>query len=634
MAFWLDFIAVIAITIVTLLGVALATIWAIQVVQSLVIPVDTLTEAAQLIVDDALLEQPLLETDDQFGLIAKALNILMARLHTTTETIEDQVRERTKALETGVAISRQITAILDVDKLLFYVVNRIQTDFMLYHTHIYLLEDDKKTLSMVQNSVEAWCPLKKAGDYITVGQGIIGIAAQEQKQFLCNDTQQLNGFEPHPLMPDTRTKLVIPLLKADQLLGVIDIQAREINRFSNDDVSLMQSISDQIAVAIDNLRLLAQTQTALKEVEYLNRQLTNENWQQFSDEETIPAYRFVQGDIVQTEPEALETWTPLLQQSIAQRGVVQHKKLIDYNDTDSTITVPLILRGAVIGAMGIKRKKSPNWANEELAAVEAVTNQISLALENSRLSTEQEKTIVKLQELDRLKSEFLTSMSHELRTPLNAILGFADILLQGIDGELTEYAQNDIQLIYNSGQHLLTLINDILDISKIEAGMMEIVPEIVEVIPLINEVVAASGSLVRDKAVKIVKDVPDKVPNIYADNIRFKQILLNLVSNASKFTSKGSITVQVRVPDSEAMRFTIIDTGIGIPKDKQIAIFERFKQADMTTTKEFGGTGLGLAICRQLVEMHGGEIGLHSEVGVGSQFYFTIPIAQSIRPNN
>ncbi|MDM8527552.1 ATP-binding protein [Anaerolineales bacterium HSG24] len=635
-AFWLDFTTTIVIAIITLLGLGLVASWAIQVVQSLVAPVDNLVEAAKLIVDGALPESSLLETDDEFGSVARALNILTTRLHTTTETIEERVRERTHTLGTGAVISRQITAILDVDKLLSYVVNQIQTDFALYHTHIYLLENDRETLSMVQNSVEEWCPLKKEGDRVTVGQGIIGTVAQEQQQFLCNDTQQINEFVPHPLMPDTRSKLVIPLVKADQLIGVIDIQAREANRFSGDDVSFMQSIADQVAIAVDNLRLLAQTQTALKEVEYLNRQLTNENWQQFSDEEIVPAYHFAQGDIIQTEPEALEPWTPLLKQAIVQRGVVQHKKSTNINSLGSTITVPLILRGAVIGTMGIKRKESPNWANEELAAVEAVTNQISLALENSRLSTEQEKTIVKLQELDRLKSEFLTSMSHELRTPLNAILGFADILLQGIDGELTEYAQNDIQLIYNSGQHLLTLINDILDISKIEAGMMEIVPEIVEVIPLVDEVIAASDALVKDKSVKVIKDIPDEMPDIYADSIRLKQILLNLISNASKFTSAGSITVQACVPEEETewMHFTIIDTGIGIPEDKQDAVFERFKQADMTTTKEFGGTGLGLAICKQLVEMHGGEIGLQSEVGVGSQFYFTIPLAKNIRPNN
>jgi signal transduction histidine kinase len=382
-----------------------------------------------------------------------------------------------------------------------------------------------------------------------------------------------------------------------------------------------------VTIVIDNLRLLNKTRTALEEIQRLNRKLTSESWQEFTKKELISAYRFANGNITPIENDTLESWRELKQQAIETKRLIKPA---------NEIMMPLVLRGTVIGTLGVKREQSPNWANEEIVAIESVSNQVTLALENSRLSTEQERTIVKLQELDRLKSEFLTSMSHELRTPLNAILGFADILLQGIDGDLTEYAHNDIQLIYNSGQHLLTLINDILDISKIEAGMMEIVPEPLEVMPLIKGVMAASESLVKGKPVKIIKEIPDDLPEIYADNIRLKQILLNLVSNAIKFTSEGYITIKAEIKDDEPemVRFSIIDTGMGIPEDKLDAIFERFKQADMTTTKEFGGTGLGLAISKQLIEMHGGRIGLHSEVGVGSVFYFTIPLVNSITINN
>ena len=296
----------------------------------------------------------------------------------------------------------------------------------------------------------------------------------------------------------------------------------------------------------------------------------------------------------------------------------------------SELAVPLVLRGQVIGALGIKREAVPDWSEDEMTAISSIANQIALALDNARLSKEQEKTIVQLVEVDRLKSEFLTSMSHELRTPLNSIIGFADVLLQGIDGDLNDMALNDIRLIHNSGQHLLALINDILDLSKIEAGKMELVCEPINVTTAIKDVLAASSSLVKNKPVEILVDVEPSLPPINADRLRFNQILLNLVSNAAKFTEKGSITLKAEMQESvpDKMFISVIDTGIGIPAEKIDAVFDRFRQADSSTTRHYGGTGLGLAICKQLIEMHGGEIWLESEVDVGSTFHFTIPLAQ------
>jgi signal transduction histidine kinase len=292
------------------------------------------------------------------------------------------------------------------------------------------------------------------------------------------------------------------------------------------------------------------------------------------------------------------------------------------------IALPLTLRGEVIGVLGVKREEKTDWVEEEVAVIEAVANQIALALENARLSKEQEKTIVQLKDVDRLKSEFLTSLSHELRTPLNSIIGFADVLLQGIDGELNDLALNDIQLIYNSGKHLLALINDILDLAKIEAGKMELVREAVEISDVANSVLASANSLTKDKPIQLVIDVSETLPPVYADKLRLNQILLNLISNAAKFTHEGSITVRAGLSNEPGMmRVSVADTGIGIPQNKIHAIFERFRQADSSTTRKYGGTGLGLAICRQLVEMHGGSMGVESQEGFGSKFYFTLPLA-------
>jgi signal transduction histidine kinase len=293
------------------------------------------------------------------------------------------------------------------------------------------------------------------------------------------------------------------------------------------------------------------------------------------------------------------------------------------------LAVPLILRGQVIGVLGVKRDRTEIWDEDELTAVEAVAGQISLALENARLTAEQGKTIVQLKDVDRLKSEFLTSMSHELRTPLNSIIGFADVLLQGIDGELNPVALNDIQLIYNSGQHLLALINDILDLSKIEAGKMELVREPLSVADAVNEVLAASSSLLQKKSLALTANVSRELPHILADRLRFNQIVLNLVSNAVKFTEQGGVIISAQIDpaDPGKMRVEVADTGIGIPQNKINAIFDRFSQADSSTTRKYGGSGLGLTICKQLVEMHGGRIGICNQPQGGSMFYFTIPLA-------
>jgi two-component system sensor histidine kinase ChiS len=206
------------------------------------------------------------------------------------------------------------------------------------------------------------------------------------------------------------------------------------------------------------------------------------------------------------------------------------------------------------------------------------------------------------------------------------------VLLQGIDGDLNDLAQNDVQLIYNSGQHLLALINDILDISKIEAGMMELVRSSLDIRESINDVRVASTSLIKDKLVKLTVEVEEGLPPVYGDKLRLNQILLNLVSNAVKFTAEGTITLKAEVRDEypDRMYVSVSDTGIGIPLDKMDTIFDRFRQADSSTAREYGGTGLGLAITKQLVEMHGGTIAIESKQGVGSTFYFTLPLFEAI----
>jgi two-component system, sensor histidine kinase ChiS len=221
-------------------------------------------------------------------------------------------------------------------------------------------------------------------------------------------------------------------------------------------------------------------------------------------------------------------------------------------------------------------------------------------------------------------------MSHELRTPLNSIIGYAEVLLDGIDGELTDDMNEDVTAIHGSGKHLLNLINDILDLAKIEAGQMDLVSEDVDLREFVQDLMNTSRVLMGDKPVDLVIDMPESLPNAHVDALRLRQIVNNLLTNAIKFTEEGSITVHAErdAADPSMIRVSVIDTGVGITPENLPLVFERFRQVDQSHTRRVGGTGLGLSITRQLIQMHGGDITVESEYGHGSTFSFTIPASQ------
>ena len=237
------------------------------------------------------------------------------------------------------------------------------------------------------------------------------------------------------------------------------------------------------------------------------------------------------------------------------------------------------------------------------------------------------EAVKKAQEADSLKSEFIANVSHELRTPLNSIIGFSKVLMSGIDGEITETQRVDLSAIYNSGRHLLEIINSILELSKIEAGKMELHITTFDIVPIVHEIVTASQTLVMGKKIKIDSKIEGTIPVIEADVTKIRQIIFNLISNAAKFTEEGFITVRLRA-DKTRVAVSVIDTGIGIDKDHLDSVFERFRQVDGSTTRKAGGTGLGLSIAKKFVEMHSGEMRVDSKLGKGSVFTMILPIKQ------
>ncbi len=303
----------------------------------------------------------------------------------------------------------------------------------------------------------------------------------------------------------------------------------------------------------------------------------------------------------------------------------------DLPETRSEMALPLKLGGMIIGALDVQSKESNAFTEDDITLFTTLADQISVAIENANAYEISQQTVEEMKELDRVKSQFLANMSHELRTPLNSVIGFSRVILKGIDGPINETQEQDITAIYNSGLHLLNMINEILDLSKIEAGKMELQIDDIDASEVVNNAINSAAGLIKDKPIQVITKVAPDLPVIKGDEMRLNQVLTNLIGNAVKFTEKGSITLEafenVNEQNKKEIMFTVADTGIGIAPEDQGKLFQRFSQVDDSPTRRTGGTGLGLSIARSLVELHGGRIGLlNSELNKGSTFFFTVPI--------
>jgi signal transduction histidine kinase len=265
--------------------------------------------------------------------------------------------------------------------------------------------------------------------------------------------------------------------------------------------------------------------------------------------------------------------------------------------------------------------------------LEQPENQLAILEEElAKTKTELLQTKRQLREVDKIKSEFIATISHELRTPLNSIIGFTKLLLNQKLGPLNEVQQTDLSVIYNNAKHLLGLVNDILDLSKIDAGKIRLEKEWVTVEEIVVGVMASTYILIEGKPIELKEEIEPHLPAVYVDRGRIRQVVLNIVSNAAKFTDAGSIILRIRKvtqADREFLHFSVKDTGIGIASEDMSKVFEAFRQIDSSVARRAEGTGLGMPISQRLVKLHGGELWVESVVGQGSTFSFTIPVQPS-----
>jgi signal transduction histidine kinase len=466
------------------------------------------------------------------------------------------------------------------------------------------------------------------------------------------------------------------MLRDGAPFGAITVWRAEVGPFAAKQVALLQTFADQAVIAIENVRLFKElegrttelarsveelkalgevsqavsstlnVETVLRTVVTRASQLAGADggsiheYDELAQELPMRAthnYEVELATALQTTPvrkgegvmgRAAERREPMQVTDIVQEGAYESRfrDVLLRMGYRALLTVPLVREDQLIGTLAVARKVPGEFAPEVIALLGTFATQSALAIQNARLFRELEDKSRQLEAASRHKSEFLANMSHELRTPLNAIIGFSEVLAERMFGEVNAKQAEYLQDILGSGRHLLSLINDILDLSKVEAGHLELELGRFHLPTALDNAL----TLVRERATRhgitLAQSVDEWVGDIVADERKVKQILLNLLSNAVKFTPAGGrIGVTATVAEG-VVTISVSDTGIGIAPEDQAAIFEEFRQVGRDDARKQEGTGLGLTLAKKFVELHGGRIWVQSQVGQGSTFTFTLPV--------
>src|SRR6516165_5992427 len=475
-----------------------------------------------------------------------------------------------------------------------------------------------------------------------------------------------------------RSILCVPLMREGVAIGAIALRRREAQLFTDRQVALLQTFADQAVIAIENARLFEEVKARTEELsQSLQQQTATADVLKVISRSTFDLKSVLQtlvesagrlcdadfGMIIRQRdgvlffaeiygrwPEFIEYVRDLPVER--GRGTATGRALLEgrvihiadvLTDPDYTwaeaqrlggyrtvLGVPMLREGVPIGVLGLSRSEVRPFTEKQIELVSTFADQAAIAIENVRLFDEIQDKSRQLETASKHKSQFVANMSHELRTPLNAIIGLTDMLVSNAARFGTEKALEPLRRVQNAGTHLLGLINQVLDLSKIEAGKLELDLESVSILPLIDNVIETARPLAERNKNILAVECPSDLPPIEADAMRLRQIILNLLSNACKFTEAGNIKLQVTTALHEGRQFVeiaVIDTGIGMTAEQMSRLFEEFTQADSSTARQHGGTGLGLAITRRLCQMMGGDVTAASEPGKGSTFTVRLPFA-------
>ena len=477
------------------------------------------------------------------------------------------------------------------------------------------------------------------------------------------DIQQVAGY---------RTMVAAPMVVDDVVVGALNVWRNEVSPFHGREMAIVTAFAGQAAMAVNGVKLVQELEArgaelaknvqrleALREVgEAVSSSLDVDHVlstiamhavalsetdggsiMEFSDQDrcfmvrsvhrtdsaVVDRLRSIRIDIDETlVGRAAQQRRPIAVADLDAVHLDPHLRILHDDGWRSLAAVPMLREDQIVGCLVVRRKRTGDFTQETLDLLETFASQSALAMLNARLFRELEEQSVELELASTHKSEFLASMSHELRTPLNAVLGFSEVLLERMFGDINERQEEYLRDIHGSGQHLLELLNEILDLSKVEAGRMELQYSSFDLRTLLE----LATSLLRERAalhgIDLRVETDAGLGSVYSDELRLKQVLLNLVTNAVKFTGDGGSVVVHAEREGPEVLITVTDTGIGVPEADRERIFESFQQGGRGSSRE-EGTGLGLTLSRRIVELLGGRMWLESEVGRGSTFGFSLP---------
>jgi signal transduction histidine kinase len=510
----------------------------------------------------------------------------------------------------------------------------------------------------------------------------VGRAVIDRQTIHVRDQAQAVAEFPETSAPQhgVQSHVAVPLLREDVAVGVIRVSRTQVQPFTDQQIALLQTFADQAVIAIENVRLFTELQENNRALtEAFDRQTaTSEILRVISRSPTdvqpvfdaiirsavqlcegvFGALLRVDGDALHMvadhnfTPEARRVYRQVFpmalthdsRRNVSARAVIDRTvvNLADIRQEPdfgisgrlsedlkfrAILSVPMVRDGSVIGAITVARAGAGSFAENQVELLRTFADQAAIAIENVRLFKELEAANRELAAASQHKSEFLANMSHELRTPLNAIIGFSEVLSEKMFGELNEKQEEYSKDIHASGQHLLSLINDILDLSKIEAGRMELELSDFHLPTALDSALTLVRERAGRRSIRLHTAIDPQLGQIQADERKVRQVVLNLLSNAIKFTPEGGRIEVAGVAKDGLVEVSVTDSGVGIAPEDQEAVFEEFRQVG-TADKKVEGTGLGLTLCRKFVQLHGGRIWVKSQTGAGSTFTFTIPIGK------
>jgi signal transduction histidine kinase len=508
------------------------------------------------------------------------------------------------------------------------------------------------------------------GNPLTIDRGnIVGRVVLEGRTVQVADLQsdpEITYMLPAARIGDVRTILGVPMLRESAPVGVLVLTRSTVEPFTDNQIGLVTTFADQAVIALENARLLnelrqsLQQQTATADVLKVISRSTFD-LRAVLDTLIESAVRLCEADMGSINQQHGESFRqvanyghpPALQKymdthpipagkgSVVGRSVLE-KKVVQITDVQADLEyafvegaklggvrtmlgVPLLRDGSPIGVVVLQRRDVRPFTDKQIELVTTFADQAVIAIENVRLFNEIQEKSRQLEEASQHKSQFLANMSHELRTPLNAILGYTELMADGAYGEPSEKMMGVLKRLEANGRHLLGLINDVLDLSKIEAGQLALELSDYSIQDIAQAVRSTLEPLAADKKLAFRLEVSADLPRGHGDGRRLTQVLINLVGNAIKFTDAGEVAITARASDG-SFHVSVRDTGPGISAADQTKLFQEFQQADNAITRKKGGTGLGLAISKRIVEMHGGKIWVESQLGQGSTFAFRLPV--------